>query len=169
MKGNLQNLKKLHHTLNSLHPCLKFTMGHDNTYLPFLDIMIINNNCKIETDIYLKKTDIKQYLPYTSCHPRHIKNNIPYCLARRIKTTVSEHNKQEKRMEELKQDLIKRKFPILLIQDRINKAIEKNQCDLRQVKKNVDKEYIPSVSTFNPNNPEVFGVIKQSQHILEKK
>ena len=44
-------------------------------------------------------------------------------------------------MEELKQDFIKRKFPILLIQDRINKAMEKNQCDLRQVKnKNRDKK-----------------------------
>ena len=125
MKGNLQDLNKLHHTLNSLHPCLKFRMEHDNTNLPFLDIMVINNNCKIETDIYFKKTDSKQYLLYTSCHPRHIKNNIPYCLARRIKTIVSENNKLEKRMEELKQDLIKRKFPILLIQDGINKAMEK--------------------------------------------
>ena len=169
MKGNLQDLNKLHHTLNSLHPCLKFTMEHDNTNLPFLDIMVINNNCKIETDIYFKKTDSKQYLLYTSCHPRHIKNNIPYCLARRITTIVSENNKLEKRMEELNQDLIKRKFPILLIQNGINKAMEKNQCDLRQVKnKNVDKEYIPYVSTFNPNNPDLFGIIKQNQHILER-
>ena len=74
MKGNLQDLNKLHHTQNSLHPCLKFTMEHDNTNLPFSDIMVINNNCKIETDIYFKKTDSKQYLHYTSCHTRHIKN-----------------------------------------------------------------------------------------------
>ena len=35
--------------------------------------------------------------------------------------------------------------------------------------KNVDKEYIPYVSPFNPNNPEVFGVIKQNQQILERR
>ena len=98
-----------------------------------------------------KKTDSKQYLPYTSCHPRHIKNNIPYCLARRIKTIVSENKILEKRMEELKQDQIEGKFPTLLIQDRINKAKE-NLCDLRQVKnKNGNKENIPFVSTFNPS------------------
>ena len=60
---------------------------------------------------------------------------------------------------------------MLLIQDGINKAMEKNQCDLRQVKnKYVDKEYIhvPYVSTFNPNNPESFGIIKQNQNILER-
>ena len=95
--------------------------------MPFLDKMVINNNCKIETDIYFKKTDSKQYLLYKSCHPRHIKYNIPYCLARRMKTIVSETNKLEKRMEDTKKDLIKRKFPILLTQDGINKAMEKNQ------------------------------------------
>lgn len=52
-------------------------------------------------------------------------------------------------MEELKQDLIKRKFPILLIQDRINKAIEKNQCDLRQVKnKTRDKKKIETKNIY---------------------
>ena len=105
-----------------------------------------------------------------SCHPRHIKNNIPYCLSRRIKTIVSENNKLEKRMKELKQDLIKRKFPILLIQDGINKAMKKpSMRSPAGENKNENKEYIHYVSTFNPNNPEVLGVIKQNQHILEKR
>ena len=34
--------------------------------------------------------------------------------------------------------------------------------------KNGNKENMSFVSTFNPNNPEVFGVIKQTKHILEK-
>ena len=67
-------------------------MEYNKTHLPFLDITLINDEGKIETDIYFKKTDNKQYILYTSCHPRHIKNNIPYCLARRIKTIVSENN-----------------------------------------------------------------------------
>ena len=76
MKGNLQDLNKLHHLLNSLHPCLKFTMEYNKTQLQFLDIIVINFEGKKETDIYFKKTDSKQYLLYTSCHPRHIRNNI---------------------------------------------------------------------------------------------
>ena len=35
MKGTLQDLNKLHHLLNSLHPCLKFTMEYNKTHLPF--------------------------------------------------------------------------------------------------------------------------------------
>ena len=106
MKENLQDLNKLHHLLNSLHPCLKFTMEYNKTQQLFLDIMVINDEGKLETDIYFKKTDSKQYLLYTSCHPRHIKykirNNIPYCLARRIKMIMSENNQLTKRMKELK-------------------------------------------------------------------
>ena len=58
MKGNLQDLTKLHHTLNSLLPCLKVTMEHDNTNLPFLDIMVINNNCKNRNTFILKRQTV---------------------------------------------------------------------------------------------------------------
>ena len=116
-----------------------------------------------------KKTDSKQYLLYSSCHPRHVKNNIPYCLARRIKTIVTENNRLEKRMEELKQDLMKRNYPILLINDGIEKTMEKDIKELRQVKEKLNQnQIIPFVSTFNPQNPELFSVIKQNVHILEK-
>ena len=117
-------------------------MEHNNTNLPFLDIMFINKNCKIETDIYFKKTDSKQYLLYTSCHPQHINNNIPYCLATQIKTIASENNKLEKQMEELKQNLIQRKVPILLIYGGIKKAMEKPMRPPAGERKNGEKEYI---------------------------
>ena len=107
-------------------------------------------------DIYFKTADSKQYLLYTSCHPTHIKNNIPYCLARWIKTILSENNQLIKRMKELKQDMLQRKFPILLIQDGINIAMEKDTHELRRMKDKSNKnEMLPFVSTFNPNNPEV--------------
>ena len=66
MNEDIEDLKKLQHILNSLHPCLKFTLEYSQTNLPFLDILVINNEGKIETDIYLKKTDSKQYLLYSS-------------------------------------------------------------------------------------------------------
>ena len=72
-------------------------------------------------------------------------------------------------MKELKQDLWQRKFPILLIQDGISKAMEKDTYELRKVKDKSNKnKMLLFVSTFNPNNPEVFGIIQQNKHILEK-
>ena len=47
--------------------------------------MVINNGGKIQTDIFYKPTDSKQYLLYTYCHPKHTRISIPYNLARRLK------------------------------------------------------------------------------------
>ena len=72
-------------------------------------------------------------------------------------------------MEELKQDLMKRNYPFLLINDGIEKAMEKDIKELRQVKEKLNQnQIIPFVSTFNPQNPELFSVIKQNEHILEE-
>ena len=53
--------------------------------------------------------------------------NIPYNLARRIYTMVSDENMKEKRLEELPNFLEECIYPIGLIQAGINKVKEKNQ------------------------------------------
>ena len=70
-------LKKLHDILNSLDDSIKLTAETSCEELPFLDVMIRKDNTHLTTDIYYKPTDSFQYLPYTSSHPRHTKNNIP--------------------------------------------------------------------------------------------
>ena len=84
--------------------------------------MIINKGGKIQTDIFYKPTDSKQYMLYTSCHPKHTRNSIPYNLARRLKTIVSEETTLLRRLQELKNVLIKRKYPLKLIEDAISKV-----------------------------------------------
>ena len=59
MNGDFADLNKTTSHLNSLHPCLKFTVEYSQTNSPFLDILVINNEDKIEIDIYFKKTDSK--------------------------------------------------------------------------------------------------------------
>ena len=84
------------------------------------------------------------FLFYSSCHPRYIDTNIPYCLTRRMKTIVSENSQLLNRMDELKQDLIKSQFQIKLIQDGKDKAMEN---DTRQVKdKKRQNKIIPFAS-----------------------
>ena len=77
-------LKELHDILNSLDNSIQLTAETSCEELPFLHVMIRKDNTHLTTDIHYKPTDSFQYLPYTSSHPRHTKNNIPYSLARRI-------------------------------------------------------------------------------------
>ena len=115
-------LLQLHTLLNSLHSNIKFTMEKSRSQIPFLDILIKKDNKMFVTDIYYKTTDTQQYLDYTSNHPRHAKNNIPYNLARRICTIVDDHATKNRRLKELEKILQTRKYSKSLIETGINKA-----------------------------------------------
>ena len=107
--------------LNNLHPMIKFTVEPgkqttDQQEINFLDIMVIlNRNGTIETDIYYKETNCHDYLNYHSHHPIHIKNNIPYNLAKRIIVFVSNHNRMKFRLNQMRQWLIKCGYPDKII------------------------------------------------------
>jgi hypothetical protein len=74
--------------LNDLKPI--FTMEWDKNKSAFIDVVVIKKECKIITDVFYTITDTKQYLLFDSCHPKHTRNNIPYDLARRLCTIISD-------------------------------------------------------------------------------
>ena len=56
---------------------------------------------KIITDIYYKETNTHEYLHFNSHHPSHVKNNIPYCLAKTIIISTSEEAMMENNLTDL--------------------------------------------------------------------
>ena len=96
-----RELKDFHMLLNQLHESIKFTIETSEKELPFLDILIIKQNNKISTDLFYKETDSHQYLLFNSCHPSHTKRNIPFNLARRICSIVTNEELRTKRLIEL--------------------------------------------------------------------
>ena len=99
---------------------------------PFLDVIRYKEGTEIKIDIYHKPTDTFQYLHYYFCHPRHTKNNIPFNLARRVCTIVSDPVRNQQRLLELKDRLIQRKYPDTLVDSSIIKA-EKKTPKERQI------------------------------------
>ena len=75
--------------LNNFHQTIKFTMESSEFGLPFLDTFIYKEDQKLKTRVYHKPTDNKQYLLYTSCHPKQHKDAIPYGLLVRAKRICS--------------------------------------------------------------------------------
>lgn len=124
-----ENLKIFHQLVNNLDPNIKFTLESSDTKLPFLDVLVIKKNSKLFTDIYYKTTDTHQYLHFNSCHPHHTKTAIPYNLARRICTIVSDENTQDIRLGELKHYLTNQGYPEGLIDDGIRKAKRYNRSE----------------------------------------
>ena len=88
--------EQFHVLLNNLNPNIKFTIEHDTKQLAFLDILVKNDDI-LTTDINYKAPDTRQYLDFTSNHPRHIKKNIPYNLTRRMCTIVDDEETTRKK------------------------------------------------------------------------
>ena len=116
------DLKTFHSILNQLNPNLSFTMENSEENLPFLDILLLKDNSRILTDIYSKETDSKQYLNFHSCYQKHTKTSIPYNLARRICTIVSDQDTKQRRLSELLLSLQKRNCPDTLKIEGFKKA-----------------------------------------------
>ena len=67
------------------------------------------------TDIFYKDTNSHFYLDYNSHHPQHIKDNIPYNLAKKIVVFVSEGERMNFRLDQLYNWLLKCNYPQELI------------------------------------------------------
>ena len=113
-----------------------------------------------------KETDSKQYLNFQSCHPKHTKTGFPYNLSRKIWTIVSDPNSRKARLSELRISLRKRNYPDTVISEGIRKLTSgpRNLLLTPSVKK--AEEVLTYVSTFNPNNTEMFGILKSNVPIL---
>ena len=143
--------------LNKLDPFLKFTHETSEQKISFLNVQVYKNGDKIETDVFYKKTDNHDYLPFNSCHPRHSKNNIPFVLARIICTIASDPAVRQRRLVELSSWLQSSGYPMDKIALCFENVLKIDQQTLRLKVAKEKKEQIIFVNTNNPCNPPVFG------------
>ena len=73
---------------NNQNKLIHFEQTISKNSIPFLDVSVILENGKLTTDLYSKSTDKHQLLYSTSCHPKHTKTSLPYCLALCVRRIV---------------------------------------------------------------------------------
>ena len=161
------NLMQFYSILNSLDEDIHYVIEFSTDSTPFLDVLIVKKDDQLITDIYYKVTDSKQYLPFNSCHPKHIKVNIPYNLSKRICTIVSDQFTREKRLSELSSFLEDLNYPKAIIQQGIKKATEiERNTPLKSTTKKDKSNLVPFISYNNPLDNEIFKYIKSNFNIL---
>ena len=95
--------------LNKFNCKVQFTYESaiDNT-LPFLDCLIeIDNEGRLQTKIYRKKTHTGQYMHYTSNQPEHVKEGTIKTLARRGKIVCSTEELLTDELNYIKNNVVK--------------------------------------------------------------
>jgi hypothetical protein len=127
---------------------------------------------KISTDLFYKETDSHQYLLFNSCHPSHTKRNIPFNLARRICTIVTNEELRTKRLIELTTYLQRKKYPLDLITEAIRKAKQIPITELRKVNRKTYSKTLPTeipfVITNNPRNHNIFNTTRNCFPIIQQ-
>jgi hypothetical protein len=137
--GSRESFLQFMEEINVLHPTIKFTCEFDNDQksTTFLDTKIKIEDNSIVTDLYRKETDRVQYLLPSSCHPSHIFKNVPYSLALRLVRICSKKELLEKRMNELENMLLSRKYNKNIVKAAIQKAKEIPRIEaLKRCKRN---------------------------------
>ena len=152
--------------LNQMHPSIKYTIEsgkirNEDQTINFLDVtVILTKGNTIKTDVYYKPTNSHEYLSYNSHHPNHVKNNIPYNLAKRIVVFVSDYNQTENRLKELKQWLLNCDYPEKIVNKGIYNAQLQGPAPLKPT-----KSILPFVSTFYSNYSNK-NVVKKAKSLL---
>ena len=123
--GPLPQLTQFITYANSFHPTIKLTFEHSYTSINFLDVTVyIDEDNAIQTNIHQKDTDKHLLLHYKSMHPAHTKRGIIYSQALRYKRLISQEHILIQELKKLKGILIARDYPIPLIDEQINKAMQ---------------------------------------------
>ena len=165
-KKSFGPIEKFVEILNSLNESIHFTYDVSNEGLSFLNVFLYIENNQILTDIFYKSTDSHDYLPFNSCHPRHIKVNIPKTLARMICTIVKDPERKLFRLGELKQWLLKAGYPFHLINNSFRQILAIDQLTLRTKIDKKQSNILPFVQTHNPKNPEVYEFLVKAVNFL---
>ena len=156
------------HLLNSMHPSIQYTVDEADTkieggllvqFLVFLSILLhLDENGNLWTNVHYKETNAFDYLSWDSHHPKHIMENIPYCLAKRIIVMTTKETDLQINLEHLQEALIKRGYPKQVIDKGIYNAKLQGPAPPK-----TNQRLIPLISTYysNYSNSMVVEVTKQ--------
>ncbi|XP_064478103.1 uncharacterized protein LOC135391688 [Ornithodoros turicata] len=100
---------------SNFHPAIKFTSASSHDTLNFLDLTISVRPSKLRTSIFYKETDSHSYLSYSSCHPRHVKDSIPFSQFLRLRRICSENSDFLNQLAKMKDFFTSRGYPLSLL------------------------------------------------------
>ena len=111
--------------MNEMHSAIQWTVtepspetlrGKPADCNIFLSLKVfMTEDGDIYTDIFYKETNSHDYLSYDSHHPQHVKDNIPYVLAKNIIVSTSDGEMMETNLCDLEGWLQKCGYPLNII------------------------------------------------------
>ena len=164
--GTELELEEFLNYINEAHDTIKFTWDWSRERINYLDVQVINNNGRIETDLYIKPTDKHQYLYHTSCHPRMCKESIPYAQALRLRRICSRLDWFNHRAADLCRFLVARGYKKAFVLKQIRRARLKTREETLAPHPRNATNRVPMVVTYHPSLPNIGSILRELQPLL---
>ena len=131
--------------LNKFNCKVQFTYeSTTNNTLPFLDCLIKRDNeGRLQTKVYRKKTHTGQYMHYTSNQPEHVKIGTIKTLVRRAKIVCSTEESLTDELDYIKKTMRLNGYPEKLITKTIKQTLSYNSKSKNSQNLEAPKLFIP--------------------------
>ena len=147
--------------MNAIDVNINFTIERSDTSVKFLDVLIYKTCLGFKTVVQGKETDSETFLPFTSSHPRHCRENIPFSMAKRVRALTDEDDKAWHQMSELSSRLLKAGYPVGLVHSAVQDAMALSIADLQKsLNKDSNDDIMAFVHTYDPAHPALLWEIK---------
>ena len=139
-------------------------------FAPFLDILFcFDKNGKLQTDLFVKPTDARSYLNFSSAHPNHIFSGIVYSQCLRLRRIINDNTRLKQRLSELCQALEKSDYPKKMLINISSKVLNMQRI-LNQpsnTTKDTNSKPILVVSCFGTDDKLVKTLKSQEDDLLQ--
>ena len=127
-------------------------------------------NGQIETNLFIKPSNLQLYLDFFSNHPEPCKEGVVYGQALRVKERCSKESDMEEHLENLKEKLLKRNYPEKLINAKFIQAKKNSREKLihQNRKKQERDDKVRLIFTHNSGNPPLHMWLREAKKCLIK-
>ncbi len=169
-----EELDRFIHYLNheTEYPTIKFTANISDTSNDFLDTSLYYTpEGNIAFKLYSKPTDKHNYLRYDSCHPKRMKDSIPFSQFLRIRRICTDISEFDKSAALIGKHFLRRGYPKELIEESIIRARRLDRATLLANNPRVDPATTDErkfflITTFNPASPYFRDIVTKNWDIL---
>lgn len=165
---SMENLQIFIDKINNFHPSIKFTYNISQTSVSFLDVVASKGkSLDIVTDVFVKETNVHQYLEYTSSHPKSCKSGIPFSQAKRYRRIISDDKHFKECLPVLRQYFIDRKYPPSVVDSALHKVSSLSQNEALKNSEKQNDAVVPFTCCYNTSLPNIGGVLHKYWDLLK--
>ena len=153
--------------VDSFHPALDFTWEISPISVTFLDINVSIGDSGLATTVHYKPTDSHSYLLYSSSHPSHVKNSIPYSQFLRLRRLCSDDSDFGSKSDEMCKFFAERCYPSSTVTSALERVHNIDRETALKPTEPKTEERIPFTLTYHPNNLQVRNIILRNFKMLQ--